>query len=177
MPWEFQAKQAARQLQLRAIGGATEKKAHHIASSGTGTESSMLVPTAIWIQPLRDYNYWLTLLVIPGQRIMQSQPLYTLGLGQNFSVYHLLKMIILLISISLFSPAFQNKTEQCTSHPLTLNNNETATSGVNQSEIQSCALSIYLWHHSPFWHWHEFLSAMPLGIKQGAVTCYSLFFT
>jgi len=55
---------------------------------------------------------------------MQSQPLYTLGLGQNFSVYHLLKMIILLISISLLSPAFQNKTKQCTSHPLTLDNNK-----------------------------------------------------
>lgn len=31
MAWEFQAKQAARQFQLRAIGGATEKKAYHTA--------------------------------------------------------------------------------------------------------------------------------------------------
>lgn len=51
---------------------------------------------------------------------MQSQPLYTPGLEQNVSVYHLLKMITLLISISLFSPAFQNKTKQCTNHPLAL---------------------------------------------------------
>lgn len=55
---------------------------------------------------------------------MQSQPLYALGLGQNVSVYHLLKMITLLISISLFSPAFQNKTKQCTNHPLALNNSK-----------------------------------------------------
>lgn len=33
-------------------------------------------------------------------------------------------MITLLISISLFSPAFQNKTKQRTNHPLALNNSK-----------------------------------------------------
>lgn len=57
-----------------------------------------------------------------GHHRPEDYAVSTLGLGQNASVYHLLKMITLLISLSLFSPAFQNKTKQCTNHPLALSN-------------------------------------------------------
>lgn len=126
MPREFQARQTAWHFELPGIERwyYREKRVPHCLTGDLEQNPACKSQSAIWIQPLRDYNYWLTLLVIPGQRIMQSQPLYTLGLGQNVSVYHLLKMITLLISISLFSPAFQNKTKQRTSHPLALNNSK-----------------------------------------------------
>lgn len=108
---------------------------------------------------------------------MQSQPLYTLGLGQNVSVYHLLKMITLLISISLFSPAFQNKTKQCTNHPLALNNSKRQQC-LELSEMKYRAVR-YQYSSGIMVHFdtlHEFpIECCALDIKEGAVMYYHFF--